>query len=91
VPSVAPLTTVRGTAATRGEGAVDGSEFWPFQPAQRETERRRKEKAYAAGLAREQKADDQLRRQQEREDRQAYLQAQRDLAAERTEAAECYR
>ncbi len=55
---------------------------------QRETDRRRAEKAHAAWLAREQKADEQLRRQQEREDRQTYLQAQRDLAAERTEAAE---
>ncbi len=55
---------------------------------QREAERRRAEKAYAAWLAREQKADEQLRRQQKREDRQAYLQDQRELAAELTEAAE---
>ncbi|MGH3833156.1 MAG: hypothetical protein ACRDRS_22435 [Pseudonocardiaceae bacterium] len=55
---------------------------------QREADRRRAEKAQAVWLAREQQTHEQFRRQREREDRQVYLQAQRDLAAERTTAAQ---
>ncbi len=54
----------------------------------RRAEQRRAERAHAAWVAREQRASEQVRRQQQRDDRQTYLQDQHNLAAARTEATE---